>query len=97
MATHTGDITFTVKVTNVTGTINTKIQYGAWRGAAYATDGYEWNDIVTTDQDTTYKVSIKTKAWNQDEAYPFFKIRVYENGNQSNEYYISHVMWRKQS
>ena len=63
-------------------------------GPNYSTDGYEWQTIITAASDTTYKFSITSQSWNSDEEYPHFKYRIYENGNQENQYRITHTMWK---
>ncbi len=95
MIATSGNIQVVLKVDSVSydfGTMAAVIEYGAFRGPNYSSDGYEWNTLLTCTQDTVFKVNITTKSWNQNEEYPHFKYRITETGQQSNNYSISHQM-----
>lgn len=86
-----GDLSFYMRVWNQSGTLNTKIYFGAYHGPEY---GWEWYEMAAFTSPGRAKFSIPETSWG-----PFYHIKTYaikivESGTQSNYYAIRQKYFR---
>ncbi len=84
-----GDIAIDMRAINISGTLNAKIEIGIFRGAGLGTNGYDWQTLTTFTTDSETSVFLPNFSWAAERPFSQFKIRVSENGSQSNHY----VFW----
>lgn len=85
-------ITIWGKISNLSGTMNTKIEIGVYGSSFY---GYDWYEIGTYTVDSTFKFSIADQSWKSDVSMNY-AIRITETGSQSNKigWVFKQFVWR---
>ena len=80
-----GDLSFYIRVFNRSGTLNTKIYFGAYHGPEY---GWEWYEIASFTSPGRAKFSIPETSWGPYYHIKYYALKIEETGTQSNYYAI---------
>lgn len=86
------DITFWCTITNLSGTLNTKVQLGAYGGPEY---GFEWFDMVTTTTDSTFYFNTAEQSWGPNLISLEYAVRIVRTGTQRNRYTVRAKQFRR--
>lgn len=85
-----GEIWLTWRLVKVvSGTANTKIEVGLFRGAGTKTAGWEWQTLGTLTAPGESDYILKNYSWAADKPFSAYKFRITETGAQQNQYVLN--------
>lgn len=86
------DITFWGTITNISGSMNTKMQLGVYGDPEF---GYQWYDMVTATADTSFFFNVAEQSWGPYLVSMEYAIRIVRTGVQRNWYAIKSKQFKQ--